>query len=156
MVMGVIILGKAFQGGNILHAFREFVVKRIRKRILPSDEARGLIPLALAGGFFDALGGGGWGSIVSSSLLAQGTTPHYTIGSVNLTEFILTIAISATFFFSIGVTHWPVILGLIVGGGIAAPFAAYLVRRIQPRIIMLVAGIIIILLSMRAIYIVLI
>ncbi|KTC65536.1 Sulfite exporter TauE/SafE (plasmid) [Legionella adelaidensis] len=151
IIMGVIILSRAFQGGKIMQSIKNFFSHRITRQKLPSKEAKGLIPLGLAGGFFDATGGGGWGSMVTSSLLAQGTTPHYTIGSVNFTEFLITISSSMTFFFTIGISHWLIILGLIVGGGIAAPLSAYIVRRIQPRIIMLVAGFVIIGLSIRTI-----
>lgn len=151
VVMGVFILYRAFEDGKMLDAIKIFVVKKIGRRKLPSKQAKGLIPLGFAGGFFDATGGGGWGPIVSSTLLAQGTTPSYTIGSVNLTEFLITISVSTTFFFTIGITHWQIILGLIVGGVIASPFAAYVVRHIQPKIIMLVAGIVVILLAIRTI-----
>ncbi|AHE67602.1 sulfite exporter TauE/SafE family protein [Legionella oakridgensis] len=151
IMMGGFILYKASQGGKLWQALKKFIVKRVKSHKLPSDEARGLIPLGLAGGFFDASGGGGWGPIVTSNLLAQGTTPHYTIGSVNLTEFLVTVSVSATFFFTIGLSHWPIILGLIVGGAIAAPLAALMVRFIQPRVIMLLAGIVVILLGIRMI-----
>ncbi len=150
VIMGGFILYRAFQGGKIIKLIKNFIVKRVSRRALPSNHARGLIPLGLAGGFFDATGGGGWGSIVNSTLLVQGTTPHYTIGSVNLAEFLITISVSMTFFFTIGITHWPIIIGLIAGGAIASPFAAYLVRHIQPRIIMLMAGIVVMLLGIHS------
>ena len=149
LIMGIFILYRAFQKGKLIQAIKTFFVKKILKRKLPSSHARGLMPLGFAGGFFDAAGGGGWGAIVTSSLLAQGTTPHFTIGSVNLTEFLVTVSASATFFFTIGLTHWPIIIGLVVGGAIGAPLAAYLVRRIDSHILMLMVGVLIILLSIR-------
>ncbi|WP_454782114.1 sulfite exporter TauE/SafE family protein [Legionella sp. WA2022007384] len=152
IIMGVFILYRALQGGKIIRLIKNFMVKRVTRRALPSNHARGLIPLGFFGGVFDATGGGGWGAIVNSTLLVQGTTPHYTIGSVNLTEFLITISVSATFFFTIGITHWLIILGLIVGGAIASPFAAFLVRYIQPRLIMLLAGIVVILLGIHSIF----
>lgn len=151
ITMGTVILYRALQDGKIIQLIKNFTVKRLKRRSLPSNHARGLIPLGFFGGFFDAAGGGGWGSIVNSTLLVQGTTPYYTIGSVNLTEFLITISVSTTFFFTIGITHWLVILGLIVGGTIASPFAAFLVRYIQPRIIMLLAGTAVILLGTHSI-----
>lgn len=151
IIMGCFILYRAFQGGRIKQLIKNFMIKRQRRRALPSNHARGLIPLGFFGGFFDAAGGGGWGSIVNATLLVQGTTPHYTIGSVNLTEFLITLSVSATFFFTIGITNWFIILGLIVGGAIASPFAAYIVRYIQPRIIMLLAGTVVILLGIHSI-----
>lgn len=152
MIMGGFILYRAFQKGKLLHFFKNSFTRQEKNHKLPSDEARGLTPLALAGGFFDATGGGGWGPIVNSTLLAQGTTPHFTIGSVNLVEFLVTLSASATFFLTIGISHWFIILGLIVGGSIAAPFAAYIVRYLQPRIIMLFAGCIVTLLGVRIIW----
>ncbi|QMT61471.1 sulfite exporter TauE/SafE family protein [Legionella sp. PC997] len=152
VIMGVFILYRACQGGKIIKLIKNFMVKRVTRRALPSNHARGLIPLGFFGGFFDATGGGGWGSIVNSTLLVQGTTPHYTIGSVNLTEFLITLTTSATFFFTIGISHWLIIMGLIVGGAIASPFAAYLVRYIHPRIIMLLAGVVVIILGFHTIF----
>lgn len=70
---------------------------------------------------------------------------------MNLTEFLITLSVSATFFFTIGIANWFIILGLIVGGAIASPFAAYIVRYIQPRIIMLLAGTVVILLGIHSI-----
>ncbi|MDI9819140.1 MULTISPECIES: sulfite exporter TauE/SafE family protein [unclassified Legionella] len=151
MSMGGLILYKAFRGGRLLEVLKHFIEERMGQHKLPSEEARGLIPLGFAGGFFDATGGGGWGPIVNSTLLAQGTVPHYTIGSVNLTEFLVTISAAATFFLTIGISHWFIILGLIVGGAIAAPFAAIIVRYIHSRIIMLLAGILIIVLGILTI-----
>ncbi|WP_207384184.1 sulfite exporter TauE/SafE family protein [Legionella nagasakiensis] len=151
IIMGGFILYRAFQGGKLSHVLKNFIVKKVKTHKLPSDEARGLIPLGLVGGFFDATGGGGWGPIVNATLLAQGTTPHCTIGSVNLTEFLITISVSTTFLFTIGISHWSIILGLIVGGAAAAPLAAIIVRYIQPRIIMLLAGSMVILLGIQMI-----
>ncbi|KTD09017.1 Sulfite exporter TauE/SafE [Legionella gratiana] len=151
ITIGGFILYRALQGGKILKLIKNFMVKRLKRRALPSNHARGLIPLGFFGGFFDAAGGGGWGSIVNATLLVQGTTPHYTIGSVNLTEFLITLSVSTTFFFTIGITHWAVIFGLILGGAVASPFAAYLVRYIQPRIIMLLTGTVVLLLGFHSI-----
>ncbi len=146
VVMGFIILYRIINDGRLMQLLQKIMVKKVHDR-LPSMHARGLTPLGFAGGFLDATGGGGWGPLVSSTLLAQGATPHYTIGSVNATEFLITLSSSLTFFLTIGIVHWPIILGLIVGGTLAAPFAAYLVRSIQPRIIMLLAGLIVMLLG---------
>ncbi|STY28348.1 Sulfite exporter TauE/SafE [Legionella wadsworthii] len=157
IITGFYILYRAFQGGNIMELIKNFMVKRLKtRRALPSNHARGLTPLGFFGGFLDAVGGGGWGSIVNSTLLIQGTSPSYTIGTVNLAEFLITLSVSATFFFTIGITHWPIILGLISGGAIASPFAAYLARHLQPRLIMLLAGIAITLLGAYSITIMLI
>jgi siroheme synthase-like protein len=86
--------------------------------------------LAGAGGFLDSFGGGGWGPLVTSTLISKGRSPQYVIGSVSITEFFITLASALTFFSMLGINHWPVILGLIVGGTVAAPFAARLAGKL--------------------------
>ena len=99
----------------------------------------------------DSIGGGGWGPIVSSTLIARGRDARYTIGSVNLTEFFVALASSITFFAMIGLNHWQIIIGLILGGVVAAPIAAYLASRLPVKKFMIVVGILIILVSIRII-----
>jgi uncharacterized membrane protein YfcA len=114
-----------------------------------------LVPLGLAGGFFDAIGGGGWGPIVTTTLVANGNTPRYAIGSVNSAEFFVTIAESITFFVTIGtvlVQHWEKIAGLLIGGVLAAPLAAYVCKKIPTRVLMILVGLLIVGLSLRVIY----
>jgi uncharacterized membrane protein YfcA len=90
-------------------------------------------PLGLAGGFLDASGGGGWGAIVTSNLLVQGSNPRKTIGTVNTAEFFLTVTISATFIAAIG---WEAFtqatVGLLIGGVLAAPFGGWIAKRVNP------------------------
>jgi uncharacterized membrane protein YfcA len=105
--------------------------------------------LAGAGGFLDSIGGGGWGPIVSSTLIANGRSPIYTIGSVNLTEFFVSFASSLTFIFVMGFGHWQIILGLILGGVVAAPIAAFMVRRIPVKPMFIFVGTVIIITSLR-------
>jgi uncharacterized membrane protein YfcA len=105
--------------------------------------------LGLVGGFFDAIGGGGWGPIVTSTLVAGGEKPRFAIGSVNLAEFFVTVAEAATFFLTIGLVHWKVIVGLTVGGVLAAPLAAYFCKRLPARALMIMVGALIIVLSIR-------
>jgi siroheme synthase-like protein len=106
--------------------------------------------LAGAGGFLDSFGGGGWGPLVTSTLISQGRTPQYVIGSVSLTEFFVTFASALTFFATIGISHWQVVLGLIVGGVAAAPFAARLAGRISTRFMFLGVGLMVIVWSLWA------
>ncbi len=89
--------------------------------------------LAGAGGFLDSFGGGGWGPLVTSTLIANGRTPNYVIGTVSLVEFFVTLASALTFFSILGISHWQIVLGLIVGGVAAAPIAARLAGRIPTR-----------------------
>lgn len=105
--------------------------------------------LATFGGFMDSIGGGGWGPIVASTLIAKGRHPRYTVGSVNLTEFFVSLASSVTFFFVIGINHLHIIAGLILGGVIAAPIAAQFTRRLPVKRMMLVVGVVVILVSVR-------
>ena len=107
--------------------------------------------LATAGGFLDAIGGGGWGPVVSSTLIARGKNPRLIIGSVNLAEFFVSLASSFTFFTLIGTSHWQTFVGLILGGVCAAPIAAYLSRKLNVKAMMLMVGIIIIIVSLRII-----
>jgi uncharacterized membrane protein YfcA len=100
-------------------------------------------PVGAAGGFLDAVGGG-WGSIVTSTLLARGDHPRRAIGSASLSEFFLTLAISAAFLLALDITeYWRVIAGLIIGGAIAAPFAGLLSKILHPRTLMVMVALVI-------------
>jgi uncharacterized membrane protein YfcA len=110
---------------------------------------RRVAPLGFIGGGLDAMGGGGWGAIVTSTLVGQGTKPRYAIGTVNLSEFFVTATISATFLMTIGLTLWPMIAGLVIGGVIAAPFAAYATRYLPDRTLMVLVGLVVVVLSLR-------
>ncbi|HEX5665454.1 MAG: sulfite exporter TauE/SafE family protein [Hyphomicrobium sp.] len=123
-----------------------------RKHSFVDEPPNNVAPLGLIGGFVDAIGGGGWGPIVTSTLLGQGAQPRYTIGSVNMAEFFVTLTISATFIATIGLDLWPTILGLIIGGIIAAPFAALAAKHFPPKILMILVGVVVMLLSARTIY----
>lgn len=126
LVMGIMILWRA-----------------LRWRPSPTELPRHLAVLGLVGGFLDAVGGGGWGPIVTSTLIGRGSKPRLVIGSVSLAEFFVALTVSGTFVFTVGLELWPIITGLIVGGVIAAPLAAYTARRLSDRrLMMLVAGVI--------------
>ena len=131
-----------------------FVV--LRKALVKNHQSRRvidhLVPLGLVGGFFDAIGGGGWGPIVTTTLVARGNDPRYSIGSVNASEFFVTFVQSITFILTIGLTYWQISLGLLIGGVIAAPLAAIIARRAPTRVLMGMVGVIIIFLSVRTIY----
>jgi uncharacterized membrane protein YfcA len=104
-------------------------------------EARLVAPLGLIGGFLDAAGGGGWGPVVTSNLLIQGTEPRKVIGTVNAVEFFLTLSISATFITQIGLADLvgPT-LGLLIGGMAAAPFGAWFARRLPVKAMLILVG----------------
>lgn len=107
--------------------------------------------LAGAGGFFDSFGGGGWGPIVTSSLISKGRSPKYTVGSVSLTEFFVTLSSAFTFFVTVGVGHWNIVLGLLIGGSIAAPIAAKLAGKLPRKTMMIAVGIMVIIWCVRMI-----
>ena len=116
------------------------------------EMGRKIYLLGFIGGLMDAIGGGGWGPIVTSTLGARGNSARKSIGSVNAAEFFVTLAQVATFTFLLKLTNWKVILGLMAGGVIAAPLAATITRKINPQKLMLIVGIFISLLSLRTIY----
>lgn len=126
--------------------FKALKKDKIREKI------KRIFPLAFIGGLLDSIGGGGWGPIVSSTLIAGGRHARFTIGSVNLAEFFVSLASSVTFFTLIGLTHWAIIAGLIIGGIIAAPIAAYLANRIPTKSIMILVGVVVIITSLKRIF----
>lgn len=100
------------------------------------------------GGFLDAIGGGGWGPLVSSTLIAGGDNPRKTVGSVNLAEFFVTFTISITFFATLDLAAYGrIVLGLIIGGALAAPLAGYLLRILPSRIALMLVAVVISLLT---------
>lgn len=113
---------------------------------------RAVVPLGLFGGWADSMGGGGWGPIVTTNLVNQGVTPRYAVGTVNLAEFFVSATVAATFVATIGIGLWPVILGLIVGGVLAAPIAATATRHLPPRWMMAAVGLVIVAISARTLF----
>lgn len=105
--------------------------------------------LAGAGGFLDSFGGGGWGPIVTSTLITKGRTPRYVVGSVSLTEFFVTLASAFTFFTLIGVQNWQVVLALVIGGVLAAPIAARLAGKLPRKASFILLGSVVVLWSIR-------
>ncbi len=109
--------------------------KKQREKKLPT-------PLVGAGGgLLDAIGGGGWGPLVTSTLLARGDHPRRTIGTASISEFLLTVSISVTFVLTLSfLEYWRVVFGLIIGGAIAAPFAGLLSKWLKPRTLMIMVA----------------
>lgn len=104
--------------------------------------------LGFFAGLLDAVGGGGWGPLATSTLIARGGGVRSTIGSVNAAEFVVTTCVSATLIWHVGIDHWSIVLGLLTGGVIAAPFAAWLVRHLPERGVMAAVGSLIVLISL--------
>lgn len=119
----------------------------------PHRPARVVAPLGLVGGFLDAAGGGGWGPVVTSNLLAQGTEPRTTIGTVNTAEFFVTLTVSVTFILTIGLSAFSLaVLGLIIGGLLAAPLGAVLAKRVPPQKLLYAVALVLILTSLYSLY----
>jgi uncharacterized membrane protein YfcA len=140
-LMPVMALYAMFLGLKIL--FKAFQIQSKAKKVKRIGWLAGL------GGFLDSFGGGGWGPIVTSSLMAKGRSPKYTIGSVSLTEFFVTLASALTFFITVGISHWNIVLGLLLGGAIAAPFAARLAGKLPRKTMMVAVGIMVMLWCIR-------
>lgn len=128
--------------------------RRLPSRPIP---AAAVAPLGLGGGFLDAAGGGGWGPIVTTGLLGFGGTPRYVIGTVNASEFLITLSVSLTFLFALVTGHWEeagaltqnltAITGLVIGGLMAAPLAGLFVRKIPAVTLLRIVGCLIVLLA---------
>jgi len=136
LVMGILIL---------IHAIRKRPEREVRNRHF-------LRGLGVVGGFLDAVGGGGWGPIVTTTVVANGHCPRLAIGSVNAAEFFVTVAQSATFFLTIGLGYWKIVIALLVGGVLAAPLASILCRKLPTRLLMALLGCVISVVSAREIY----
>lgn len=104
--------------------------------------------LALTGGFVDAVGGGGWGPVVTSTLVGRGNNPRTTIGTVNTAEFFIALATAGSFAWLSELSHLPLIAGLVVGGLFAAPFAAWLCHKLSARTLLWLVGVLISALSL--------
>lgn len=112
--------------------------RAVRPTSTPSR--RTLAPLAFTGACLDSVGGGGWGPVVTSTLLGRGHPTRSTIGTVNTAEFFVTLASGFSFVLFIGVQQWELIAGLVLGGVTAAPIAAQMVRKLPERPLLLLVG----------------
>ena len=122
-----------------------FILYKAFRPKWPRDVRDWIIPyVGGAGGLLDAMGGGGWGPIVTSSLLGRGHDLKKVIGSTNLTEFSVTTVISITFILALGWSELASAIGLIVGGVLAAPFGALIVKRLPVKPLMIAVAVIII------------
>ncbi|PWN69513.1 sulfite exporter TauE/SafE family protein [Chryseobacterium phosphatilyticum] len=111
-----------------------------------------LTRLGVIGGFIDSFAGGGWGPLVTGTLIKNAFTPRFAVGSSTVAKFILTITAAVTFFFTLGIQHWNIILGLLIGGIITAPFSAMLTAKLPVKKMFFVIGILVITMSSITIY----
>ena len=144
-------LVKPFIAGYLLILGILILIKAFREPLF-KDEIKNVSPLGFFGGLLDAIGGGGWGPIVTSNIIRKGKTPALTIGTVNTAEFFVAFASTGVFLFFLGMDAWKILLGLIIGGIIAAPLGALFVRYVKPRVLMLIVGVVIIIVSTYTIW----
>ena len=115
-------------------------------------KATNITALGLIGGFIDSFGGGGWGPLVTGTFIKNGHTPRYVIGSSTFAKCVLTIASAVTFLFTIGIHHWNIVAGLLIGGIITAPFSAMLTAKLATKKMFIAVGIVVIFCSLITIY----
>jgi hypothetical protein len=122
-----------------------FVLLRALRLAPTGEDARPgyAAPLGLIGGFLDAIGGGGWGPMVATTLIGSGHAPRKVIGSVNAAEFFITLAVATTFFIELATTHAAHIAALVIGGLLAAPLGGYVVRYTRPRLLLIAVGLLV-------------
>jgi uncharacterized protein len=131
-----------------------FVRGRAPRRKPGTPGMRFMLPLGLVGGFIDATGGGGWGPVTTPTLLADGRlSPARVVGTVNTAEVIVAVSASLGFLVGLGTSgiDLAIVLPLLIGGVLAAPLAAWLVRYLNARILGVVVGCFILLLNARLI-----
>src|SRR4051794_23848712 len=104
-------------------------------------------PIGFIAGFLDASGGGGWGPVATSTLVGSGHTPRIAVGSVNTTEFFVTIAAATTFFVELGLSPLTNLVPLVIGGLIAAPFGGWAVKHVPARVLMIAVGVLVVALA---------
>lgn len=137
----------AIMGFYILwRAFKNHAIRHIRRHWMP--------PLGLTGGFLDAVGGGGWGPTVTTTLLGAGLEPRQAIGTVNTAEFFVSAAVVAAFIYFLTSGRWSeaseirqhaaAVAGLVIGGLIAAPFAGWTTKHVPRRPMTFAVGLLIV------------
>ncbi|KPE52255.1 sulfite exporter TauE/SafE family protein [Chryseobacterium indologenes] len=129
----------------LLNAFKKKQDKAMKKKT-------NLTRLGVIGGFIDSFAGGGWGPLVTGTLIKNAFTPRFAVGSSTVAKFILTITAAVTFFFTLGIQHWNIILGLLIGGILTAPFSAMLTAKLPVKKMFLVIGMLVIVMSCITIY----
>jgi uncharacterized membrane protein YfcA len=133
----------------VLRSFRKIPSKPVPPTIIA--------PLGATGGFLDAAGGGGWGPIVTTGLLGFGGTPRYVVGTVSISEFLITLSVSVAFVLAVVTGRWEdageltehfsAVAGLVVGGLFAAPLAGFMVKSLREKMLLRLIGMLIVLLA---------
>ncbi len=142
IVKPLIALYTLYIGVNIL---RKSLMKNRHKSV--KRKKSNLTFLGITGGFIDSFAGGGWGPLVTGSLIKDGRTPRFVIGSSTLTKFLLTVTSAITFIYTIGIHHWNIVLGLLIGGIVTAPFSAMLTAKLPVKKMTIFISILVIIMS---------
>lgn len=127
------------------NAFKQKQDKKLKRKT-------NITRLGLAGGFIDSFAGGGWGPLVTGTLIKNSFTPRFAVGSSTVAKFILTLTAAITFIFTLGIQHWNIILGLLIGGIFTAPFSAMLTAKLPVKSMFIVIGLLVIIMSSITIY----
>lgn len=127
------------------NAFKKKQDKKLKRRT-------NLTRLGLIGGFIDSFAGGGWGPLVTGTLIKNSFTPRFAVGSSTVAKFILTLTAAITFILTLGIQHWNIILGLLIGGIFTAPFSAMLTAKLPVKSMFIVIGLLVIIMSSITIY----
>ena len=153
-LLGAVIDGdviKPYISGYLLILGAIIIFKAVKRKIVLGNNTKNAPYYALFGGFLDAIGGGGWGPIVTSNLINKGNTPSSVIGTVNTAEFFVTYFTAGILIYFTGIQSWQIILGLILGGTLAAPLGAYVTKILPAKTMMVMVGVLIILTSLYTI-----
>ena len=127
------------------NAFKEKQDKKLKRKT-------NLTRLGVIGGFIDSFAGGGWGPLVTGTLIRNSFTPRFAVGSSTVAKFVLTLTAAITFIFTLGIQHWNIILGLLIGGIVTAPFSAMLTAKLPVKSMLVVIGTLVIIMSSITIY----
>jgi uncharacterized membrane protein YfcA len=138
---------RLFVSGYLFFMGIYILLRAIHMMPMRDAPAKWVTPVGFIAGFLDASGGGGWGPVSTSTLIGSGHAPRQTIGSVNATEFFVTIAAATTFFVELGLSPLQNLIPLVIGGLLAAPLGGWIVKRVPVRTLMIVVGVLILALS---------
>lgn len=158
--LGAFLLGSVIEGDIIKPYINAYLLilgvlillKAFKKNLETKEDTKSAPILASFGGFLDAIGGGGWGPIVTSNLIRKGNTPSTIIGTVNTAEFFVTYFTAGVLIYFTGISSWQIILGLILGGILAAPLGALIVKKVRKRVLFIAVGVLIVGTSLYSLY----
>lgn len=144
---------KPFIAGYTIYLGIKILQNAFKKKTVNQQKKKSNITvLGLIGGFIDSFGGGGWGPLVTGTFIKNGHTPRFVIGSSTVAKCILTVASAITFIFTIGIHHWNVVAGLLIGGIVTAPFSAMLTAKLPTKKMFVAVGIVVIICGLITIY----